>query len=421
MQWKRMTLGWLLCGVGLAASPAEDLYAQSTKALQDYYFGYSTQNLGNLINTYQNELEDACRPRAESCPVEVGRETLEHLLGELNDPHTYYLYPEESLERDRAQAGQGSLTPRIGLTSSPLPGTRERVVLFVRDDGPAFRAGIRSGDLITAVDGRNLNEAGSDGGNLIAEYTQKNQPFELTVRRGNSVLKFTVQGEVLMQAPLPTLTTGVGLPEGVGLLQIPDFEAYQEVGSKVHALVREANARNLSALIVDLRNNAGGLLMEWISAVAPFAPNPAVLSITKDDVSRLEYRRGSLQLRVNDVLANTYYSIRSPGEWNGKLAVLVNKDTASSGEYFAYFLQKAGIKIIGEPTAGLLNTASQSFDLPDQGALVITTVKSASPDGDPYPERLTPDILVSDDLTARAGTLLDPLVRRALEELELTL
>ncbi|GEM45736.1 S41 family peptidase [Deinococcus cellulosilyticus] len=420
MRWKQMTVWWLLGGVGLAASPAEDLYTQSTKVLQDYYFGYSTQNLGTLINTYRTELEDACKPRVDTCPVEVGRSTLEHLLSDLNDPHTYYLYPEESVERDRAQAGQGSLTPRIGLTTAPLP-SKERVVLFVRDDGPAFRAGIRAGDLVTAVAGKDLRETAADGGNLIAEYTQKNQPFELTVQRGSNVLNFTVQGEVLMQAPLPTLTTGTGLPEGVGLLQIPDFEAYQEVGTKVHALVREANTRNLKALIVDLRNNEGGLLMEWISAVAPFAPNPAVLSVAKDEVSRLEYRRGSLQLRVNDVLATTFYSIRSPEEWNGKLAVLVNKDTASSGEYFAYFLQKTGVKIIGEPTAGLLNTASQTFDLPDQGALVITTVKSASPDGTPYPERLTPDILVSDDLTARAGTLLDPLVRRALEEFELTL
>ncbi|GGJ50178.1 protease [Deinococcus roseus] len=406
--------------MGLAASPAEDLYDQSTRTLQDNYFGYSAQDLPALVETHHQQLQAVCKPRADSCPVELGRDALEHLLAELNDPHTYYLYPEESVERDRAQAGQGPLTPRIGLTTAPVPGGGGRVVLFVRDDGPAFRAGMKPGDLITGVAGKSLS-AREDGGSLIAEYSQKHLPFELTIKRGTDILHFTLQAEVLTQAPLPTLTTGAGLPNDVGLLQIPDFEAYQEVGFKVHNLVKEAQSKNLKALIVDLRNNEGGLLVELLSAVAAFAPNPALLSMGKTETTRLEYRRGSLQVRINNQFAGQYYAMTFPQMWTGKLAVLVNKDTASSGEYFAYYLQKLGVTVIGEPTAGLLNTASQTFDLPDRGALVITTVKSASPDGTFYPERLTPDIMISDDLLARAGNLVDPLVQRALEELDLTL
>ncbi|WP_169743871.1 S41 family peptidase [Deinococcus misasensis] len=414
----RLTVLWLLCGVGLAISPAEDLYVQSTQTLQENYFGYSSRDLPALVQQYGQQLQDTCKPQADNCPVEVGRSTLEALLNELADPHTYYLYPEESDSRDRAQNGEDSPTPRIGVTSAPLPGGLGRVVLFVRDDGPAYTAGIKPGDLLVEVDGKPLGNDPSGGSNLIAEYAQKTTPFEMKVRRGKELLTFTLQGEVLMQAPLPTLTTGGGLPEGVGLIQIPDFEAYRQVGRKVHALVRQARQQKLYALILDLRNNGGGLVIEWISAAAAFSPNPGVLNVRKDQTSRLEYRQGTLQMRVNDEFAGNVYTIRMPELWTGKMVVLVNGETASSGEYFAYYLQKMGIKVIGEPTYGLLNTAADSYELPDQGLLVVTTIKSALPDGTLYPERLTPDILVNDDLSSRAGTLVDPLVRRALEELE---
>jgi carboxyl-terminal processing protease len=70
-------------------------------------------------------------------------------------------------------------------------------------------------------------------------------------------------------------------------------------------------------------------------------------------------------------------------------------------------------RVIGESTVGVLDTATEFWQLADQSALAITYVRTLNPDGTRVPERVTPDILVRDDVNAAFETGRDPLFERA--------
>ena len=94
--------------------------------------------------------------------------------------------------------------------------------------------------------------------------------------------------------------------------------------------------------------------------------------------------------------------------------VLVNANSASAAEFAAHDLQRyAKATVIGEGTYGVGNTMTTPFTLEDGSGLLITLAKALHPDGTPYPERITPDQVMEDDLEVINQTGIDAVLERA--------
>jgi carboxyl-terminal processing protease len=204
----------------------------------------------------------------------------------------------------------------------------------------------------------------------------------------------------------------------VAVLRIPDFDAQGQVGRKVHELVREAQQKGARAMILDLRGNSGGLLNEMIISAAAFLDEAYVALADRYQTERTEFRvrdgRITITRNGQSESANLPFSAR----WRGPLAVLIDSNTASGGEYLASAIQRARVApLVGVPTLGIGNTTTRPFNLINGGAISISYNRAYFADGTPYPERATPDIVAETSIEQLANTGRDLPFEKALEAL----
>jgi carboxyl-terminal processing protease len=225
-------------------------------------------------------------------------------------------------------------------------------------------------------------------------------------------LEVTLRGEAL-SARLPTFKALA--PGGVGYIRIPSFDVIGKVASTVHQLLRRAQSLGVKRLIVDVRDNPGGVDFEVLAAAGAFVKRTGFTQEYRDSSRTQVVVDGTVQL----LSGVTVYATPEPALFTGKLAVLVNSHSYSGAEYLAQFVQdaKTGI-IVGEASGGLGNTGSTEFNLPDGSALVLTIFKSLRLDGSYLPDRVTPDEAVPDELEQQERTGRDAALQRALELLK---
>ncbi len=422
---KRLALAALLtAGITCPAlaSPATDLTQQALFYLEFYYAGYSQVDPKTLADRFLPEVEQACANQQNTCPYEVARPIIEKMADALKDGHTYYISPEEFTAENQAQAGQSSSQQlRLGITTMPIKGSSDRLLLRVRQDGPAEAAGLKRGDRIIALNGKALAEYGDNSGSAVAQAVQTGKPLQLTVLRGpeRTQLEFTLRGIVFKEDELPSMRV---TDQGVGIIYIPTFDAAEKVGNRVHTLVRQAQTQGLKALVVDLRDDLGGLAQELVGALSAFIPDLSVVRKTRFGESIYGARNGTVYFKdLTTAEEQVLYRINNPTHWQGPLAVVVNGDSASAAEYFPSFIQRYKLgTIIGEPTNGAGNTVRQAFPLIDGSAIAVTTGRSNFSDNSPLPERVTPDQNVTDDLDELAHTGRDLPMETALKALGFT-
>ncbi|WP_337869161.1 S41 family peptidase [Meiothermus sp.] len=413
------TLALVLGSLSLA-SPAQDLFDQASFYVEFYYNGPATQNLKELTTRYQTELDRTCAPQKDTCSYDQAVPIIQRMIGELDDNHTYYLSPEALRgSRESRQGNAPSRTLRIGVTHLPIPGSRDRLVVDVVEGGPADEAGLAYGDRIVAVNGRPLSEQSDDNqaAQFLVQAVQTGRPVVLTILRGpqRQRLEITLTGREINLARFPSLRIR---PDGVAVLKIPDFDAQGQVGRRVHELVREAQQKNVRALILELRGNSGGLLNEMIYSAAAFLDEPFVALVDRYQTERTEFRirDGRFSLTRNGQSENANLPIVA--RWRGPLVVLIDENTASGGEYLASAIQKAKLApLVGVATLGIGNTTTRPLNLINGGALSISYNRAFFADGTPYPARATPDFVVENSLEQLANTGRDLPLEKALEAL----
>jgi carboxyl-terminal processing protease len=401
-------------GGALAApnSPAQNLFEQASFYLKFHYHGFSSVNLEILVARYKQELDRACSGLGEKCSYETARPLVARMLSDVKDGHTYFISPENYAESLVAQQGTSgpSDKPLIGWQ---LEGTVGGVLVAeLIAGGPAQLGGVHRFDKIIGLNGTRF-ASGQNGIQQIRAASASGQVARFEIARGQARFELTLTPKILEQTDLlPYLEeSGAG---SVMLLRIPSFETYQKTGTQVHELVNQAISRKATGIIVDLRDNPGGFLTECVAAAGAFVGNFSQIFESRFERSIDGYKDGTAS--DNDPIEPQSYSIPNPAKFAGKIVTLVNSSTASCGEEFAYRMQleKRG-PVIGEPTYGILNTATNDFVLIDRSALAITTVRALELNGKPFPERVTPDVKLVDDFLqiGRDGT--DALVERALE------
>jgi carboxyl-terminal processing protease len=429
----------LLAGAALA-SPAQDLFDQATFFLEFQYYGPSTVTLKDLIATYQKRLSAACQNDGETCGYERSEPLLAEMFESLDDGHAYYS-PAEALQQYTQVRSTGELQtqrPMIGFNSLEFRNpagelqSPDRMVMEVIAGSPAERIGLQFGDRWVGYNGMLFSSFG-DEKKIDGQYAQFFKNLSVRVQAGEQVtlnivrgverkrLELSVKGEIFNNVRFPSLRM---LEGNVALVRHPDFSPLGN-GSRFHAVVREARARNAKAMVLDMRRNGGGSALELWNTAGALLPNPASVRTAprhNPDTASLVYGWDAQRKAVFVQLAGGKKISESPVEgatlWDGPLSVLVDESCASACEYVCSLLQHdKRAKIIGTPTAGVGNTDTRRFPLINGAAASMPTTRAYWLDGGLLPATITPDVLVPNNLQEVFDTGRDAMLERALESM----
>ncbi|MWV15147.1 PDZ domain-containing protein [Pseudomonas sp. L-22-4S-12] len=288
------------------------------------------------------------------------------------DPHSAYLEPEAFAELQESTSGEfGGLGIEVGVEDSFL-----KVVTPI-DDTPASRAGIQPGDLIFKIDGQptkglSLMEAvdkmrGKAGSKIVLTLVREGgQPFDVELTRAVIKVK-SVKSQLL--------------EDGYGLLRITQFQINtgEEVG-KALAKLRKDNGGKLRGLVLDLRNNPGGVLQAAVEVTDHF--------LKKGLIVYTEGRIANSELRFNADPADASEGV--------PLVVLINGGSASASEIVAGALQdhKRGV-LMGTDSFGK-GSVQTVLPLNNDRALKLTTALYYTPKGRSIQAQgIVPDIEVA--------------------------
>lgn len=317
------------------------------------------------------------------------------------DPHTVYMPADQFHEMQVDTSGKfGGLGIEITVNDGYL------TVVTAIEDTPAFYAGIEPGDRILRIEdkakklkrdtkGMSLQEAvtlmrGEKGSKVTVQVWRKGseKPLSIDIRR-----------DIIRVAAVKA-----GLIEkDYGWLRVTNFQS--NTGKDLRAKIEELTKKNggpLQGVVLDLRNNPGGLLEEAVSVSGLFLDRvPIVSTIGRNKAKKeVEYSRGD----------NPYKNFR--------MVVLVNESSASASEIVAGALQdhKRAL-IVGRPTFGK-GSVQTVIDLENKSGLKLTIARYYTPNGRSIQSKgITPDIEVDRIDTAA----LDKAKKgRALREADLT-
>jgi carboxyl-terminal processing protease len=286
------------------------------------------------------------------------------------DPHSSYLDKDSFDDLQESTSGNyGGLGIEIGMEDGFVK------VISPMDGTPAANAGIESGDLIielndTPVKGMSLSEAidamrGEPGSKIeiILIKTDSPTPTPLTLTR--QIIKVASVKQRYLE-------------EGFGYLRIAQFQS--GTGDEVEkAIIQLKDESDLKGLIMDLRNNPGGVLQ---SAVA-------VSDIFIDD-GLIVYTRGRMET------SERRYSARKPDSIQDvPIVVLVNAGTASASEIVAGALQDHGRALVMGTTTFGKGSVQTILPLTNEKAIKLTTARYYTPNGKSIQaEGIIPDIWV---------------------------
>jgi len=302
---------------------------------------------------------------------EVVQGAIKGMLKALDDPYTRYMDP-QALKREQEDMflGRfGGLGIIISIKDDQL------TIISPIEDTPAYRAGIKAGDKMVEIDGKSTEGMELDEAVNILRG-EKGTEVSIVIKRENveEVLKITIIRDIIEVKAVKNEIMGKN--NNLGYIRVTTFNANTE--PELEEVLNEfKNNNDIQGIILDLRNNPGGLLDSAIDVASKFIKEGAVVHIKNRDgiVASMESR------------GNKY------PEW--PLFVLVNEGSASASEIVAGAIQDSGRgKLLGERTFGK-GVVQQVFNLYNGSGIAITTSEYFTPS-----ERsinhigIEPDILV---------------------------
>ena len=286
------------------------------------------------------------------------------------DPHSSFLEPVAQSKVSESTMGKfGGLGIVIGTKGDYIE------VVSPIDDTPAYRAGLKAGDIILQIGDQNVSQINLEEGVKLMRGAP-GTTIKLTIGRPD-IAPFVV--EITREIITVTSAKGLLLEEGIGYLRIAQFQRpTAEVAEKIIGNLVEKNEGNLDSLIIDLRNNPGGLLDSSIDISNLFIDEPGIVVYTE---GRTPSSNMSFPTKPGDIL-------------NGApIVVLMNVGSASASEIVAGALQdhKRAI-IMGEESFGKGSVQSM-MSLQDGYGLKLTTARYFTPSGRSIQAKgISPDI-----------------------------
>ncbi|MCK4704749.1 MAG: S41 family peptidase [Gammaproteobacteria bacterium] len=353
-----LTLGIL---IGVSASITGSVFANKQSPN-----GFPLNELRNLSDIFARIKSDYVENVEDKVLLE---NAIKGMLSGL-DPHSTYLNPDEYKELKIGTTGQfGGLGIQVGMEDGFVK------VISPIDDTPAFKAGIKSGDLVVRLDdksvkGMSLNDAvklmrGKPGSDIKLTIVRKGEDKPLVIVVTRAIIKVdSVKNRML--------------EPGFGYVRISNFQSKtpRDLLKAINSLKKEFG-KELKGLVLDLRNNPGGVL------------NAAA------DVSDMFINKGKLVYTEGRIKNSKFEFNAKPGDVmnNAPIVVLINGGSASASEIVAGALQDHHRAVVMGSKSFGKGSVQTIQELRSGGAVKITTARYFTPAGRSIQgEGITPDI-----------------------------
>ena len=350
----------------------------STLGIIYYLLGFNQQGFFNLMRfvtayrfielKYVNQTDD----------INLIDGAIDGMVKSLGDPHSNYLSPK--MYQSLKEQTQGSFAG-IGVVMG-MDNNKNINIVAVMEDSPGQKAGLAEGDQIIAVDGTPVTEMafdevathvrGEPGTDVVLTIMRDGAQQDYTITRDNIKLK-TVGHEML--------------DNNIGYIQIVSFS--EDTAQEFMDAYTDLQNQGMQGLVLDLRNNPGGLLGACVDIAKNLVPKGDIVSIVDKDGNK-------------EVYSSDLEQVQYP------VAVLINKNSASASEILSGAIQdtKSGV-IIGETSYGK-GSVQTILPMMDDDAVKLTIAKYYTPSGRSIDGvGITPDIEVKLDEGSTVDTQLD--------------
>ena len=297
-----------------------------------------SQDISQTLDTYRAVIDKYYLGDVDEESLKEG--AIQGYIEGLGDPYTEYISKEDM--EDYMEDTMGNFVG-IGIYMVQDTETNQIMVLAPIKGSPAEKAGIQPGDYIVAVNGEPCT---ADDMTAISTKIkgEEGSTVKLQILRGEETLDFDITRENIIINPVE----GEVLENNIGYIEFSSFD--------------ENTAKEFTSLIIDLRNNGGGIVDEALEIAGYIADKDSVLlyEVDKDDNETVEKNTS------NPII-------------NMPVIILTNENTASSSEILAGALKDLGkAKTVGTTTYGK-GVIQQILTLPDGSGLKITTEKYLTP------------------------------------------
>jgi len=265
------------------------------------------------------------------------------------------------------------------------------VVLMPIEGSPAEEAGLETGDIIVSID---KEECTGMDLNLVANRVkgEEGTTVELEILRQDEILNKTITRRTV---EIKTIETEV-IENKVGYIQILSFDV--GCSDDIEKVLKDYNDRGIKSIIIDLRDNGGGVVSEATDMADLFLPKDANIMIESDNKEYTKTIKAEKKPIINSDV---------------KILVLTNENTASASEILVGALKYNNVaQVVGTTTFGK-GVMQEVVPVSSGGALKLTTREFYTPNGNKInKEGLKPDIEIEDD----EKTEVDEQLEKAIEE-----
>ncbi len=332
---QRLTIAFLCCATLLGAQ--DDLDRQ----------------LRDVIGAYSLAAEHAADPVDSEKAMYAG--AIPGMLRKL-DPHSVFFDPEqfEQLKRMETSTSKG-----FGSVVSILPG--RVIVLQTLAGTPSQKAGLSPGDEILAINGYIVGQLDIEQLPQLLEQSRQRQA-RLDVRRPGipGLMHFTLVPEEMQS---PSVDRAFFIGAGIGYIRVTSFD--EKTAQEVKAAIEKLGGDRLAGLVIDLRNNPGGVLTAAVQMVSLFLqPGMKIVTVRGRHVPET---------------TETVPTIATP--YGFKVAILVNEKSASAAEVVSGAMQDHDrATILGAPSFGK-GLVQSVYPLTQGTGLALTTALYYTPSG----------------------------------------
>lgn len=296
------------------------------------------------------------------------------MLASLNDPYTKFLKTDMYLKQqeivDSKVTGLGIIFTQTGNTIT---------INNIIDNSPAKNNNLLPGDTILSIDGQHADKETIDK-ILSAENILEKKEVTLEIKRNNKIIEKKIKKT---EIPIKTMDYKI-TDDNIAIITLATIMGDNAINDFAN-IIKKTNYTK--GIIIDLRDNYGGVLSNAIEMANYMLDNEKIVSIESRGNNRFQVYAGKEKIFINK-----------------PIVILVNKKTASAAEILAGTLkQNSNAVIIGENTYGK-NSIQQIIPMSNNTGLTITSNKYILPSGeDIHNKGITPDIIIKPQIKNKSG------------------